>query len=77
MSTNVNMREINSLAHAPFTRVSVWKRRKRSGAPRRKHIENKGPSENGFRTRFVRVPFAAATVKGLRFASMNAPEQRP
>jgi hypothetical protein len=77
MSTNVNMREINSLAYAPFSHVSIWKRRKGSGAPRRKHIENKGPSDNGFRTRFARVPFAAATVKGLRFASMNAQEQRP
>jgi hypothetical protein len=77
MSTNFNMREINGLAHAPFTRVSVWKRKERSRASRCKNIENKGPSENGFRTRLARIPFAATTVKGLRFASMNAQEQAP
>ncbi len=54
MSTNVNTREINSLAHALFKHVSVWKRRERSGAPRRKHIENKGRAKSGFRTRFTR-----------------------
>lgn len=40
-------------------------------------LKTTGPSENGYRTHFARVPFAAATVKGLRFASMNAQEQRP